>query len=264
MTDMTALALVDPQALIMKALDQKVDVETIERLVALAKDVRAIQAKEAWLDAMAQFKAKVPPIYKSKMARMRNYSYKFAPLDEICTTIDPIMAEVGLTYRWTTPKIEADKVTVACLVSHRLGHSESSGDLEMPLMGAVQRQEGGEGGANAAQRVGISLTYAKRYSLLAIMGLAPEEDDDAGPPAPTGDEGQGRAEDQLPLPGQGVITAGQANRFYAIARGSKPVAWTDDQIHDLLTSHKLNAVAEIPVAKYDAIIEVLKKGPGAK
>ena len=52
--------------------------------------------------------------------------------------------------------------------------------------------------------------------------------------------------------------------FYAISRGTKPVAWTEEQIYELLTSYRLNAVAEIPVAKYDAIIETLKKGPGAK
>lgn len=35
-------------------------------------------------------------------------------------------------------------------------------------------------GANPAQRVGIALSYAKRYSLLLIAGLSPEDEDQDG------------------------------------------------------------------------------------
>jgi hypothetical protein len=256
----STLARLDPQVLIEKAIEANVGIETMERLVALAERVREIQAKAAWYDAMAEFQRTCPAIVKSATARMPKYSYKFAPLDEICSTIQPVMGPLGLSMRWTTPKIEGDKVTIACIISHRFGHFESSGDVVMPIMGATQRNDGsGEGGANAAQRVGISMTYAKRYALLGIIGMAPEDDDDAGN-APA-DEGQGRAEDQPPLPGQALITEPQTKRFYAIARGTKPVAWNDEQIHDLLTSYQLNAVAEIPMAVYDAIVDKLKAGP---
>lgn len=34
-------------------------------------------------------------------------------------------------------------------------------------------------GASGPQRVGIALTYAKRYALLSIIGLSPEDDPDA-------------------------------------------------------------------------------------
>lgn len=249
----TQLARLDPQALIVKAIEAKADIDTMERLVALAKDIRAIQAKEAYLDAMAQFHEKCPPIYKSKRAKMPRYSYTYAPLDEICSTIDPILGELGLSKRWTTPKIEADKVTVACIISHALGHSESSGDLEMPVMAATQRQDGGEGGANAAQRVGISLTYAKRYSLLGILGLAPEDDDDGAPPT---DERREENGEQQP---DGVISEPQAKRFWAIAREHK---WTDEQVKDLLTSFRRDHTKDVLRSEYDRIIDKLKAGPG--
>jgi hypothetical protein len=255
----TSLALLDPQALISKAIETGSGIETMERLVALATQVREIQAKEAWFDAMAEFKAKCPPIYKSKTAKMKQYSYKFAPLEEICPVIDPVMAACGLTYRWTTPKIQADKVTVACIVSHRLGHSESSGDLEMPIMGAVQRNDGsGDGGANAMQRVGISLTYAKRYSLLAITGLAPEEDEDGHG---VGERREAQQQDMHGAPpagadGERIITEKQLNRFHAIARGAP--SWNDEQLHELLTSFGLKSSKEIKAGRYEDIVEHVK------
>lgn len=251
----TALALVDPQQLIMKALDKGVDVETMERLVALAKDVRATQSKEAFHDAMARFREKCPPIYKTRRAKMKNYSYTFSPLDEICSTVDPILGELGLSYRWSTPTITSEHVQVECIVTHRLGHSESSGVLEMPVMSAVQRQEGGEGGANAMQRVGISLTYAKRYTMLGILGVAPEDDEDGRAPE-SGDEagersggGNGQATGE-------VISEPQANRLWAIARQQ---VWDQDAVHALLKKHGIESVKQIPRGrKYDELVDAIK------
>lgn len=173
-----ALARLDAQALLAKALDQGANVETLERLVALAKDMRAVQAREAWHQAMSRFQRDCPAITKSSTAKITSrrtgssYSYKFAPLDEVLATVRPVMADNGLSHRWQA-RIEARLVIVKCFVSHALGHTEDSGDVAMPI------PEGDEG-ANPAQRVGIALTYAKRYSFLGVLGIAPEDDDDAG------------------------------------------------------------------------------------
>ena len=61
----------------------------------------------------------------------------------------------------------------SCRVSHELGHFEESGDVAMPV------DDSSGMGANPAQRVGIAQTYAKRYALLAILGISPEDDPDA-------------------------------------------------------------------------------------
>lgn len=256
------LAQLDPQALITKALETGAGIDTMERLVALAKEVREIQAKEAWYQAMAEFQRTCPRIVKSATARMPRYTYKFAPLDEICSTIQPVMGPLGLSMRWTTPKIEGDKVTVACVISHRLGHFESSGDVVMPIMGATQRTDGsGEGGANAAQRVGISLTYAKRYALLGIIGMAPEDDDDA---AGQGEHsGQERQPDPAghPADPSAFITENQVKRFSAIATGAK---WTDEEVYTLLSGFQYNSRKDIKVKDYDLIVNRLKGGAPKK
>ncbi len=166
---------IDPQALIAAAIEKGAGVDTLERLVALAKDIRAVTAREAYNEAMAEFSKRCPSIKKSRTATIPtrgggSYSYTYSPLDEVCAIVDPILSDLGLSKRWTSPKYEADKVSISCVVSHRLGHAEESGPVTIPIML--------DGRMNPGQSVGSSLTYAKRYSLQNVLGIAPEDDDD--------------------------------------------------------------------------------------
>ena len=255
------LARLDPQALISQAVAMGAGIETMERLVALAKDVREIQAREAWYAAMAEFQRACPAIRKTATAKIQTrggaaYSYNYAPLDEILSVIQPVLGPLGLSVSWRS-RVEPMQVIVSCRISHTLGHHEESGDIAMPIVA------GDGSGANPAQRVGIAATYAKRYALLGIIGMAPEDDDDA-----EGQEQQDAATGRAPhdeTPGspsdQDTITPPQQQRFWAIARKH---GWTEEQVSDLLAGHKLNSTKEIPTGVYDAAIARLKQGPAAK
>ncbi len=168
---------IDPQLLLAKAVEGNASIETLERLVALAKDVREVQAREAWHEAMAEFQRRCPAIKKSKTAEIitarGSYSYNYAPLDQIMETVRPLLGELGLSVFWSS-RVEPQRVVVFCRIAHVLGHSENSGEISMPIPDASER-----GGGNPAQRVGSALTYARRYSLLQVTGLSPEDDDDA-------------------------------------------------------------------------------------
>ena len=59
----------------------------------------------------------------------------------------------------------ADGVTVETLFIHTSGESMSGGKLHVPAS------------KNDAQGYGSALTYARRYSLMAACGIAPEDDD---------------------------------------------------------------------------------------
>jgi hypothetical protein len=246
------LARLDPQALIAQAIQSGSGIETMERLVALAKDVRAVQAREAWYAAMAEFQRKCPAIKKTKTAKIAtqraSYSYSYAPLDEILSTIQPVMGDLGLSVSWRG-RVDGDKVVQNCRISHTLGHHEESGELAMPVAIATDDR-----GANPMQRVGIATTYAKRYSLLSIIGMAPEDDPDAQP-----------AERREPEGGQGApdgrtITEPQQKRLHAIAAGTK---WTEEQLHTLLSGFGImsGSSKDVPTASYEAIIERIKAGP---
>ena len=177
MTETKALVRIDPQYLIQKAVEANASIETLERLVALAKDVREVQAREAWHEAMAEFQRRCPSIKKTNTAQIATakgyYSYKYAALDEIMETIRPLLGELGLSVSWSS-RVEPQRVVVACRIAHALGYSENSGEISMPVPDSQDRS-----GGNPAQRVGSALTYARRYSLLQVTGLAPEDDDDA-------------------------------------------------------------------------------------
>lgn len=183
---------INPQALIQAAVETGAGMETLERLVALYKDVRAERAKAAWHKAMAEFQRTCPPILKTATAQIRTrtgagYSYSFAPLQEILGTVQPHLAPLGLSVSFRV-KHGPNQVIASARISHEFGHFEESGEVQMPVV-----DEGS--GANAAQRVGIASTYAKRYALLAILGLAPESDTDAGKGEPPKVEQPRRASD---------------------------------------------------------------------
>jgi hypothetical protein len=188
-----AMPAMNPQALLAAAIDKGASVETLERLVALEKDMRQVAARAAFFRAKAEFQKRCPPITKSKTARITSrtgasYSYNYAPLDEIIAKVDPLLSELGFSKSWKQ-RPEKDGVSANCVLSHEMGHEEESGFITMPYGAA-------DGRMNPAQLVGSALTYARRYSLLAILGLAPEDDDDAqgsGNHKPTRDAQKERA-----------------------------------------------------------------------
>jgi hypothetical protein len=168
----------DPHALLSRALETGASVETVERLVALAERMQAIQARTAWEDAMSEFHKRVPKILKDETAQIRTrsgaaFDYKYATLDGILDTVRPLLGELGLSARWKHATTDTH-AKATCLVAHTLGHVEESGEVTIP----IEQQVDGGSGASPAQRVGIAMTYARRYSLLAVLGLAPEDDKD--------------------------------------------------------------------------------------
>jgi hypothetical protein len=135
---------------------------------------------------MADFQRQVPAIPKTKTAQITTrgggrYSYSYAPLEEILRVTRPVMAPLGLSISWRSGKVDGTSVSVICQVAHTLGHVEDSGTVTVPVTAGDDGR-----GANPSQRVASAMTYAKRYSLLGILGLAPEEDDDSA--SASGDE----------------------------------------------------------------------------
>lgn len=64
-------------------------------------------------------------------------------------------------------------------------------------------------GTNEAQAIGSAITYARRYGLCAMVGIAPGEDDDGSAVGPTGDQRRRSCHDD------GWETGGGRSRFCA-------------------------------------------------
>lgn len=103
-----------------------------------------------------------PP--KTSKVNAGQKSYWFAPLPEILDAVRPILLKHGLAVRFQTAP-DAGNVLVSCEVVHNSGVVVAQAALHSP------------GGANM-QTVGSGLTYARRYTLTAALGIAADDDDD--------------------------------------------------------------------------------------
>lgn|SRR3990167_1916633 len=159
--------------LISQAIAGNVSVETLERLFSLREKVKAEAAKEAFVAALAGFQQDCPIIKKTKDVLNkdgRTVRYSFAPIDSIVTQIKAPLLKHGISYRWEVDTKDG-KVTAKAIVTHLLGHSESS-SFEVPV--------DTEGYMTNPQKNASALTFAKRYSLCNALGIATgEEDTDA-------------------------------------------------------------------------------------
>ena len=103
------------------------------------------------------------------------YGYKYTPLDVVIDATRDGLAECGLAFVQFpgTPPVE---YYPAVSLTTRLMHI--SGEwLEDTVMMPIPQV----GKANETQNYGAALTYARRYALTSILGLAADEDVDANP-----------------------------------------------------------------------------------
>ncbi len=251
------IAPLDPQALIAKAIEAGTSVEAIEKLVDLAIRMRDVQAREAYSAALAAFQDECPPILKKERARIRTqkgpgYEYRYASLDGVLDIAQPIASKHGLSISWKT-RTDGKTAYALCVLRHALGHVEEGNEIGIPI---EQTVEGGTG-ASPAQRVGIALTYAKRYAVLSGLGVAPEngEDTDAVTPPQSVDEPREVETDAIL-----TISEPQGKRFWAIARQH---GWKEDEVKILLGKHGVESTSAIPVRLYDDLVNTLKGGTTA-
>jgi len=147
--------------------------EAISSVLESYKQFIAIQAKQAFDEAMALLKKNMPAIVKSKLADMNGkYSYHYAELHkDVCSKLDPVLEAHGFGYRWTTHPNEKG-VTLGCILYHVQGHQEET------LMPPAPHDN--SGGKNSIQAIGSTLSYLQRYSLLMALGIAPKNVDTDG------------------------------------------------------------------------------------
>lgn len=219
--------------LIERALDRGVDMETIERLVALQERKEARDAERAMAEALAAFQAQCPAVRRVATADVRKngqkvYDYGFAPYDEIIRVIRQPLADNGLSYTHDT-KMEGNTLTVTCTLQHTAGAKRTA-----TFTGPFDNS----GGKNPLQGIGSTRSYGKRYTLTDVLGLATEEDDDG-----VGSHGR----DEPP------VNADQLKRLNALA---------DEAGADKAAFCKLMGVesmAAIPATQYNLAQLTLKK-----
>ncbi len=163
-----------PMDMIDRAVQSGANVETLGKLMELQERWDRNQARKAFDEAMSAAKAEIPVIFKNRevdftSAKGRT-NYRHEDLAGIARVVDPILTKHGLSYRYRTSSVPSEPVTVTCIVTHRLGHSEEN------TLSAGRDESGNK---NSIQAVGSTITYLQRYSLKAALGLSASNDDDA-------------------------------------------------------------------------------------
>lgn len=170
------------EGLIEIAIKQQVPVETMERLLAMRRELKAEFAKAAFDRDMARFQGECPVIGKNRMARDESKNkdlYKYAPLDSIVEQVKDLLQKYGFSYAFKTVNT-AESVKVTCIAKHREGHAEES-TMETTLATRTQIMSG-------PQQTASTVTFNKRYAFCNAFGIMTgDEDTDAQelPSAPT-------------------------------------------------------------------------------
>lgn len=150
-------------------------IETVERLLAIRRELKAEWARERFFKALSLFQKNCPIIVKSAAVNFESkkggrVKYNYAPLDVIVAEVKDSLEEYGFSYTITTQQ-DDHSVTAICNLHHTDGYSEST-SFAIPI--------DQEAFMNAAQKVASALTYAKRYAFCNALGIMTGDiDDDA-------------------------------------------------------------------------------------
>ncbi len=203
------------------ALNPDIDPERIERFIVLKERIDASNAKKTFDAAIALAKASIPPVIKNRKGHNEK---SYADFAAIASVVDPIIAPLGLSYRFRTA--QTDKISVTCVLTHEGGHAE-----ENTLSGPADAS----GSKNAIQAIGSTLTYLQRYTLVQALGIAASEDDD-GKAAGLGD----------------AISDEQFERLSALIDATKA------DLAKFCAYFKINALPDLPATKFDQAVTMIE------
>jgi len=115
--------------------------------------------------ALAAFQAETPSVAKGKTGDAGSYKYQYADLSDVTEKVLPLLGKHGLSFSAKPTVNDKGTFVLAYTLRHVSGESDS-GEYPLP--------------AGNAQQIGSAITYARRYTLCAVTGVAPGGDDDDG------------------------------------------------------------------------------------
>lgn len=117
------------------------------------------------LSALAEIQNELPTMPKSTQA----YGYKYTDLDTITQTIKPILYKHNVGYLQSVGS-EGGATTLTT----RVFNSKGEWIEDTAILPSITNTKN-----NAAQVLGMSITYMRRYMLCAMLGITSDEDVDA-------------------------------------------------------------------------------------
>lgn len=157
------------------ATNPDVNVEKLERLIAMQERIMAHNAKAAFDSAFAAMQPDIPEIdEKGRILVKGELQSTYARNEDMQKVLRPILANHGFSLSFQTEWPDKKTVKVIGILSHREGHARRSEFLS---------DADTSGNKNAIQALGSAVSYGHRYTtkdLLNITSRAPSERDDDG------------------------------------------------------------------------------------
>jgi hypothetical protein len=162
--------------LIRLAIERDLDVEKLERLVALRERVMDREAAAAFAAALAGFQRECPPVPRSRTGKIvtksgGSYSYTYADMEQIVRTVSAPAHANGLSWTFDTEDVADNRLRGIATLRHVLGHSITASHT-VPVENAS--------GMSPQQKPGAARMYACRIALTNALGLTTTDQDDDG------------------------------------------------------------------------------------
>lgn len=150
------------------------ETEVLEAIDSTTQDFKVFgtaDQRAALFADLAQAKGEFSPIEKTKHVKVKTrsgdtYEFDYAPLDVVIAATDPALAKHGLAIiePLSLPDRTADELTLRLLLTHKAGGC---------ILSVIRLAK-----AENIQQTGSAITYLRRYARGALLGVAPEDDDD--------------------------------------------------------------------------------------
>ncbi len=182
----------DIGSLLKYAVDKGVDAPTMERLMAIRRELNAEESKAAFDRAMAKFQAECPPVTKTipVPTAAGKVAYSYAPMEIVVAVAQPHLKANGFSYKLDTDtESQAGWVIATCKVTHEAGHFDVS-RIKLPLGTKT-------GIMSDTQVYAAALTFASRRVFCNAFGIVVASEDRDGstgqkpkPPGPSSLHGE--------------------------------------------------------------------------
>lgn len=207
--------------------------------------------------ALADLQTQLPRITKDLTAKVKSertgaqYSYNYADLAQISAEVLPLMGKLGLSFISRPTVVDGNFVLV-----YELRH------ISGEVIGGVYPLPAP--GRDTPQAIGGAITYARRYCLCAVTGVAPDDDDNDAQAAEKAAQRERRRDER----GGGSQAVDAAPRITAQQQRDMQELFQALGINDkagrlkfaaTAAKRELRSATELKQAEADTVIATLKK-----
>lgn len=168
--DVRSIGLAALRALLERVAEERSDWRIAQAEMAAELARLRDAGRPALIAALAAAQAEFPSIPKTKEATVQTksggtYTYTYADLADVLGAVRPVLGAHGLALTQTTRSIGEGRVMLVTTLHH--GHETLESEFPLTI------------GDKSPQDVGAVMSYARRYQICAVLGIAAEDDTDA-------------------------------------------------------------------------------------